>query len=169
MRRADARLQHPERSLDAFIHVGVAYVQAHIQIHVSEFKKGQQAFGARKAVRSVFEQQLHAALLGKQLQILQGGESGVDFALIELLAADAQVLQGKIEASNVGTAESAIRVVSIMRQFEMLQKAVGVCSDMSKKSIEEVARVEDSVDRASAACVQPMHALIRANALACFE
>jgi len=38
-----------------------------------------------------------------------------------------------------------------------------------KKNVEEVARVEDSVDRASAACVQPMHALIRANALACFE
>jgi len=38
-----------------------------------------------------------------------------------------------------------------------------------KKNVEEVARVEDSVDRAGAACVQPMHALIGANALACFE
>ena len=34
------------------------------------------------------------------------------------------VEQGKLEASNSGTAESAVRLVSIMRQFEMLQKAV---------------------------------------------
>ncbi len=34
------------------------------------------------------------------------------------------VEQGKLEDSNTGTAEAAVRLVSIMRQFEMLQKAV---------------------------------------------
>ncbi len=51
------------------------------------------------------------------------------------------VEQGKLEQSNVGAAESAVRLVSITRQFEMLQKAAGIGNDLSKKSIEEVARV----------------------------
>ena len=48
--------------------------------------------------------------------------------------------QGKLEASNSGTADSAVRLVSIMRQFEMLQKAVALAADMSKQAIEQVAK-----------------------------
>jgi flagellar basal-body rod protein FlgF len=51
------------------------------------------------------------------------------------------VLQGKLEHSNVGTAESAVRLVAIMRQFEMLQKAAGIGNDLNKQAIEQVARV----------------------------
>jgi flagellar basal-body rod protein FlgF len=51
------------------------------------------------------------------------------------------VAQGHLEASNTGTAEAAVRLVSVMRQFEMLQKAVSLGTDMNKKAIEEVARV----------------------------
>ncbi len=51
------------------------------------------------------------------------------------------VQQGKIEGSNVPVADAAMRLVGVMRQFEMLQKAVGVSSDMDTKSISEVARV----------------------------
>jgi flagellar basal-body rod protein FlgF len=51
------------------------------------------------------------------------------------------VLQGKLEASNSGPAESAVRLVSILRQFEMLQKAMTLGSDMSKQAIEQVAKV----------------------------
>lgn len=53
----------------------------------------------------------------------------------------ATVQQGKLEASNSGTAESAVRLVSIMRQFEMLQKAAALGTDMSKQAIEQVAHV----------------------------
>lgn len=56
-------------------------------------------------------------------------------------AVGTEVQQGKIEGSNVPVAESAMRLVSMMRQFEMLQKAVGISSDMDMKSISEVARV----------------------------
>jgi len=52
-----------------------------------------------------------------------------------------KVEQGKIEGSNVPVSEAAMRLVSVMRQFEMLQKAIGVSSDMDSKSIQEVARV----------------------------
>jgi flagellar basal-body rod protein FlgF len=51
------------------------------------------------------------------------------------------VQQGKLEASNSGTAESAVRLVNIMRQFEMLQKAASLGSDMNKQAVEEVAKV----------------------------
>jgi flagellar basal-body rod protein FlgF len=55
--------------------------------------------------------------------------------------AGSSVEQGKLEASNSGTAESAVRLVSIMRQFEMLQKAATMGADMDKQAIEQVAKV----------------------------
>jgi flagellar basal-body rod protein FlgF len=51
------------------------------------------------------------------------------------------VEQGKIEGSNVPVAYAAMRLVGIMRQFEMLQKAIGISTEMDTKSIQEVARV----------------------------
>jgi flagellar basal-body rod protein FlgF len=53
----------------------------------------------------------------------------------------ASVEQGKLEDSNTGSAEGAVRLIAIMRQFEMLQKAISLASDMSKQAIEEVAKV----------------------------
>jgi flagellar basal body rod protein FlgG len=55
--------------------------------------------------------------------------------------AGTSVEQGKLEASNSGASESAVRLVNIMRQFEMLQKAVVIGNDMSKQAIEQVAKV----------------------------
>lgn len=57
------------------------------------------------------------------------------------VAASAEVRQGQVEDSNVGSAEAAVRLVSVMRQFEMLNKAMTIGSDMNKQAIEEVARV----------------------------
>ena len=56
-------------------------------------------------------------------------------------AADVQVQQGKVETSNVTVPEAAMRLVGVMRQFEMLQKAVTLDQEMSKQGIQEVARV----------------------------
>ena len=56
-------------------------------------------------------------------------------------ASDVQVLQGKLEGSNVAVPEAAMRLVGVMRQFEMLQKAVSLGVEMDSKSIQEVARV----------------------------
>jgi flagellar basal-body rod protein FlgG len=56
-------------------------------------------------------------------------------------AANVTVNQGKIEGSNVPVADAAMRLVGVMRQFEMLQKAIGVSNDMDTKTISEVARV----------------------------
>jgi len=54
---------------------------------------------------------------------------------------ETQVEQSKIEGSNVSTAGAAVRLVHVMRQFEMLQKAVTISGDMNKHAVEEVARV----------------------------
>ena len=56
-------------------------------------------------------------------------------------ATDVQVHQGKIEASNVSAAHGAVRLVGVIRQFEMMQKAITLSNDMGRKAIEEVAKV----------------------------
>jgi flagellar basal-body rod protein FlgF len=61
--------------------------------------------------------------------------------IVPTAATNVEVQQGKIESSNVPVAESAMRLVGMMRQFEMLQKAVGVSNEMDTKTIQEVARV----------------------------
>jgi flagellar basal-body rod protein FlgF len=49
--------------------------------------------------------------------------------------------QGQLEESNTAHAEGAVRLVGIMRQFEMLQKAAQIGNDMGKQAIEQVAKV----------------------------
>ena len=60
---------------------------------------------------------------------------------LPVAATGVTVQQGRIEGSNVPVADAAMRLVGVMRQFEMLQKAVGVSNDMDTKTIAEVARV----------------------------
>jgi flagellar basal-body rod protein FlgF len=55
--------------------------------------------------------------------------------------ADTTVGQGQLEASNTGSAEAAVRLVSVMRQFEMLQRAVSIGNEMNQHAIQEVAKV----------------------------
>ena len=55
--------------------------------------------------------------------------------------ASGAILQGRIEQSNVGSAESSIRLIAIMRQFEMLQKAMNIGNELNRRAVEEVARV----------------------------
>jgi flagellar basal body rod protein FlgG len=56
------------------------------------------------------------------------------------LAQGTEVLQGHIEQSNVPVADSAVKLVSIMRQFEMMQKAINLGTEMNKQAISEVAK-----------------------------
>ncbi len=52
-----------------------------------------------------------------------------------------EVHQGALEQSNVPVGDAAVRLVSVMRQFEMLQRAMSLGSEMNRHAIEEVARV----------------------------
>jgi len=53
---------------------------------------------------------------------------------------DTEVLQGQVEQSNVPVADSAVKLVSVMRQFEMMQKAINLGTEMNKQAISEVAK-----------------------------
>ena len=63
-----------------------------------------------------------------------------DGAALATPAAGTRVEQGKVEASNVAAPESAVRLISLMRQFEMLQKAIAMDGDMARQAIEQVAK-----------------------------
>jgi flagellar basal body rod protein FlgG len=54
---------------------------------------------------------------------------------------DTAVRQGHLEDSNTGSSETAIRLIDVMRQFEMLQKAVSLTGEMNQQAIQDVARV----------------------------
>jgi flagellar basal-body rod protein FlgF len=56
-------------------------------------------------------------------------------------ATNAQVSQGKLESSNFAPAESAARMITVLRNFEMLQKAVKIGTEMNRQAVEEVAKV----------------------------
>jgi flagellar basal-body rod protein FlgF len=55
--------------------------------------------------------------------------------------AGSEIQQGRLEGSNVSSSEAAVRLVSVMRQFEMMQKAITIGKEMDAKTISEVAKV----------------------------
>jgi flagellar basal-body rod protein FlgF len=57
------------------------------------------------------------------------------------IPANIEVLQGRLEGSNAGPAEAAVKLVGVLRQFEMLQKAMNLGAEMNRKAVEDVARV----------------------------
>lgn len=58
-----------------------------------------------------------------------------------LKSARAEVHQGKVEASNVSPAGAGVRLIQVLRQFEALQKAVQLGGEMSRRAVEDVARI----------------------------
>jgi len=56
-------------------------------------------------------------------------------------ATQADIRQGKLEAANSESAHSAARLVTILRQFEALQKAMTIGADMNRRAVEDVAKV----------------------------
>jgi len=75
--------------------------------------------------------------------VKQGGNylRVTDPTLRPATAPGTSVEQGKLEASNTGSAEAAVRLVSVLRQFEMLQKAVSLGAEMNRQATEEVAKI----------------------------
>lgn len=49
--------------------------------------------------------------------------------------------QGRLESANFQPAETAVRLVSVMRQFETLQRAISLGNDMNRHAVEEVAKI----------------------------
>lgn len=69
---------------------------------------------------------------------------GSYFALLggrTAVPSSADVRQGALEQSNVSPAEASVRLVSLLRQFEMLQRALSLGAEMNRRAVDEVARV----------------------------
>ena len=64
-----------------------------------------------------------------------------DPSIIQSAVQGATVEQGQLEASNAGNAEAAVRLISVMRQFEMLQKAVSLGAELNQHAVQDVAKV----------------------------
>ena len=54
---------------------------------------------------------------------------------------DSRLQPGSLETANFQPAESAVRLISVMRQFEMLQRAVSIGADMGRRMVDQVAKV----------------------------
>jgi len=78
---------------------------------------------------------------GVSAQLEKAGSSYFKVDSAPAPATGAEIQQGFLENGNISVADSAVRLVSVMRQFEMLQKATNIGSDMSRKAIEEVGRI----------------------------
>jgi flagellar basal body rod protein FlgG len=70
------------------------------------------------------------------------GQNSFQLSVSDLkpIPAAARVHQGDVEAANVQPAETAVRLVSVMRQFEMLQKAMSLGNQMNQRAIQDVAK-----------------------------
>lgn len=67
-----------------------------------------------------------------------------DLASMPAVAApQTEVQQGKLESANAQPAESAIHLVTILRQFESLQKAMSIGAEMDRSTVQEVAKVSE--------------------------
>ena len=76
----------------------------------------------------------------QQLQKRSGNYFALDSPTAVPRSTTAQVQQGKLETANVTPAESAVRLINVMRQFESLQKALQIGGEMNRRSVEEVAK-----------------------------
>ena len=76
----------------------------------------------------------------QQLQKRSGNYFSLDVPTPAPRASSVDVQQGKLEAANVNPAESAVRLINVMRQFESLQKAMQIGGEMNRRSVEEVAK-----------------------------
>ncbi len=56
-------------------------------------------------------------------------------------ATEVEVRQGQVEKGNGDSTHAASSIVTIMRQFEALQKAMAIGADMNRRAVEDVAKV----------------------------
>jgi hypothetical protein len=91
--------------LDAFHHVGVAYIENKVQIQMSHLVEEPQPLSARERVRDVFQKNLDTSLPRKDAQLLESREGGIDLPLVVLFTGDADVLDQIPERNCFGDLE----------------------------------------------------------------
>lgn len=61
--------------------------------------------------------------------------------LRDLPAERFEIRQGYLESSNFSPAEASVKLIGVLRQFEMLQRAMQLGGEMGRRAVEDVARV----------------------------
>jgi flagellar basal body rod protein FlgG len=56
-------------------------------------------------------------------------------------AVQTEIRQGQLEKGNADSTHAASSIVTILRQFESLQKAMAIGADMNRRAVEDVAKV----------------------------
>jgi len=64
-----------------------------------------------------------------------------DTSVQPVAASGVELRPGMLENSNASSAEGAGRLVSVMRQFEMLKKAASLGDEMNRQAVEQVAKI----------------------------
>lgn len=62
-------------------------------------------------------------------------------ATLPVPAMQAEIRQGQLEKGNSDSTHAASSIVTILRQFEALQKAMTIGADMNRRAVEDVAKV----------------------------
>src|SRR5437870_4022333 len=91
VRRADMLLERLKRRSHAPAHMSVSRIKADVQLQPRILNELKQAFRRAELVRNVLEQDLRAAVLGEDVQVLERGEGGVELAHVVLLAGQPEV------------------------------------------------------------------------------
>lgn len=79
--------------------------------------------------------------LDRLVKMEGGWFRNLDRSNLKSASGDVRIEQGKLEMSNVSVPETAAKLISITRQFEMIQRAISLGSEMNRRAVEEVSRV----------------------------
>src|ERR1700680_1290513 len=111
MRGMNTAFKNFECSGDTFVHVGVADVQAEVELQVRALQKIDQALGAGKLVRYVFQEDVHSSLARKQVDLLERAKCRIQLALVEFFLGDADMLDQITEWYDVGDVQRALNFI----------------------------------------------------------
>ena len=111
VRGADAVFHDVEGRFHAFADIGVSDIEDEVQIQMRQFQEKHQAFGARKLVGNIFQQDFHAALAREKAELLQRRKGRIHGPLGKFLAGHADVLDQIFERNGLGDFQRALDLI----------------------------------------------------------
>src|ERR1700730_207548 len=89
----------------------MADVQTEVEFQVRALEKINQALGAGKLVRYVFQEHVHSALARKQVDLLERAKCRIQLALVEFFLGESNMLDKIAEWYGVGDIQGALNLV----------------------------------------------------------
>src|SRR5438094_246559 len=111
VRGAYVLLERLKRRSHAGAHMSVSRIKADVQLQPRILNELEQALRRAKVVRNVLHQDLRAAVLGEDVQVLERGEGGVELAHVVLLAGQPEVDDEVAKRKLLGDFDGALDLV----------------------------------------------------------